>query len=580
MFPPMDSAVEQRQLAPGTMLDDKYRVESLLAMGGMGAVYVGTHTKLRKRVAIKVLNPSLNTPQMIERFHREAITASQVGHEGIAQVTDLGTSTNGEPFLVMELLEGESLAKRLRTTGPLPIEVACEMACSILAPLGAAHATGIVHRDLKPDNVFLVQQSRGEMVKLLDFGISRAAGLDAESRLTTTGLVLGTPFYMSPEQAQGSTEITAASDLYSVGVILYELLTGRVPIHGDNYNQVMYRVMTGSFSPPRQLRPDVPAALERVVLRAMALWPADRPRSADELEHDLLPFCRPTFRAHAIETASGAQRIGFQTPAPAHLGVLTPAGAMSSGVRSPSGGLLPPSGAGPVAQPAAPSSGAQPLAMSLGTDRTVQVPSGRNAALAPPARRRLPWLLAAAALVALGSLTAVLLPRGRGDTSGATSGGGDTASPGAGGPIDAGATLATVRAADAAHSAAAAIDAAQSAAAAIDAAQGAAADAAPTIRLRFALEPASARVTVDGAPVEGDELEVPRDGAEHALHITADGYQAEVETVRFDESQRIVVRLERERHTGRRPRGTSADRPPTKQPSGRTDRIESDSPYR
>ncbi|HRC59014.1 MAG TPA: serine/threonine-protein kinase, partial [Kofleriaceae bacterium] len=290
----MDPVAEQRQLTPGTMLDDKYRVENLLAVGGMGAVYVGTHTKLRKRVAIKVLNPQLSTPQMIERFHREAITASQVGHEGIAQVTDLGTSASGEPFLVMELLEGESLAKRLRATGPMPVEVAAEMTCSILAPLGAAHAAGIVHRDLKPDNVFLVQQSRGEMVKLLDFGISRAAGLDAESRLTTTGLVLGTPFYMSPEQAQGSTEITAASDLYSVGVILYEMLIGKVPIHGDNYNQVMYHVMTGAFTPPRRLRPELPAALERIVLRAMALSPTERPRSAAELEHDLLAFCRPT----------------------------------------------------------------------------------------------------------------------------------------------------------------------------------------------------------------------------------------------------------------------------------------------
>ena len=160
------------------MLDDKYRVDELLAVGGMGAVYVGTHTKLRKRVAIKVLNPNLSTPPMIERFHREAITASQIGHEGIAQVTDLGTSAAGEPFLVMELLEGESLATRLKATGALQIEVACELACAILSPLGAAHRAGIIHRDLKPDNVFLVRQSRGEMVKLLDFGISRATGLE------------------------------------------------------------------------------------------------------------------------------------------------------------------------------------------------------------------------------------------------------------------------------------------------------------------------------------------------------------------------------------------------------------------
>src|SRR4029079_5894394 len=144
----------------------------------------------------------MNSAAMIERFHREAVTASQIGHEGIAQVTDLGTSTEGEPFLVMEYLEGESLANRLRATGPLAIEDACELGCAILSPLAAAHHAGVVHRDLKPDNVFLVKPRRREMVKLLDFGISRAAGLEGELKLTSTGVVMGTPFYMSPEQAR------------------------------------------------------------------------------------------------------------------------------------------------------------------------------------------------------------------------------------------------------------------------------------------------------------------------------------------------------------------------------------------
>src|SRR4029079_9256402 len=150
----------------------------------------------------------MNSAAMIERFHREAVTASQIGHEGIAQVTDLGTSTEGEPFLVMEYLEGESLANRLRATGPLAIEDACELGCAILSPLAAAHHAGIVHRDLKPDNVFLVRQSRGEMGKLLAFAISRDTGLEGEFRLPTTGLVLGTPYYMSPEQARGDTDIS------------------------------------------------------------------------------------------------------------------------------------------------------------------------------------------------------------------------------------------------------------------------------------------------------------------------------------------------------------------------------------
>jgi len=300
------------------MLDDKYRIESLLAIGGMGAVYVGTHTKLRKRVAIKILNPSLSSAQMIERFHREAITASQIGHEGIAQVTDLGTSAAGEPFLVMEYLEGESLAGRLQASGPLPVEVACELGCAILSPLAAAHQAGIVHRDLKPDNVFLVRQSRGEMVKLLDFGISRAAMLEGEFRLTTTGLVLGTPYYMSPEQARGDTDITPASDIYAFGVILYEMLVGQVPIRGDNYNQLMYRVMTGEYVRPTQRRPDLAPQLEQLIVAAMAIEPAHRPRSAAELEHALLAFCRPSFRDHTIERVSGAS-LPFARPTPTPL---------------------------------------------------------------------------------------------------------------------------------------------------------------------------------------------------------------------------------------------------------------------
>jgi serine/threonine-protein kinase len=309
----VEVAAGPRTLSEGMMLDGKYRIERLIAVGGMGAVYLGTHIKLRKRVAIKVLNPQLSSPPMVERFHREAITASQIGHEGIAQVTDIGTSNDGEPFLVMEYLEGEALASRLRTTGPLAIEDACELGCSILSPLAAAHRAGIVHRDLKPDNVFLVRQSRGEMVKLLDFGISRASGLESEFRLTTTGLVLGTPYYMSPEQARGDSEITPAADLYAFGVILYEMLIGDVPIRAENYNQLMYRVIMGDFARPRDKRPDLPEPLERIILQAMAQMPEDRQASAVELEQALLAYCRPAFRDRASGSISA---LPLPTPPP------------------------------------------------------------------------------------------------------------------------------------------------------------------------------------------------------------------------------------------------------------------------
>jgi len=493
------------------MLDDKYRVDGLLAVGGMGAVYVGTHTKLRKRVALKVLNPQLSNPQMIERFHREAITASQIGHEGIAQVTDLGTSTAGEPFLVMELLEGESLAKRIKTTGALPIEVACELGCAILSPLDAAHRAGIVHRDLKPDNVFLVRQSRGEMVKLLDFGISRAAGLEAEFRLTTTGLVLGTPYYMSPEQARGDNEVTHLADIYAFGVILYEMICGQIPIHGENYNQLMYKVMSGEFQRPTELRTDIPPALENLILSAMALHPEARPRSAAELEQALLPFCRTTFREHTIERISAS---GF-SPA------LTP---------------QPMSRSSHVLHPA--------------TDQTVLAPTP------PPmvvkSKRGLVIALFAVAIVG-GGVAAIVASTG-GDTKVASET--PKVPPPETKPTE-------TKPAEAKPAEAKPAEAKPAEAKPVEPA---------TITLRFAIEPASAEVEIDGVRANADQVVEPKDGLTHKVHITAAGFVPHDEMVRFDETQRLTIELQK---AGAKP--TKPQIHPTTK--NRPDKIESQSPY-
>jgi eukaryotic-like serine/threonine-protein kinase len=511
------------------MLDDKYRIERLLAVGGMGAVYVGTHIKLRKRVAIKVLNPQLSSAPMIERFHREAITASQIGHEGIAQVTDLGTSSDGEPFLVMEYLEGESLASRLRASGPLPVEDACELGCSILSPLSAAHRAGIVHRDLKPDNVYLVRQSRGEMVKLLDFGISRTAGHDSEFRLTTTGLVLGTPYYMSPEQARGDSVITPAADLYAFGVMLYEMLVGTVPIQAENYNQLMYRVMIGDYAKPRERRPDLPPLLETILLHAMAIVPEDRPASALELEHMLLPFCRPQFRDRATGQMSSTG-LPLQPP--------------SSSLRG----------------------------IPSGIDRTMladsqATPDPRSAATVPEGprarspRRRWPRLLGV--VLALGGVggvvAAVVAGQGEELRPVEVKRGPAPAVPGVAPPVVTPPAVAPVVVAEP-----------------TPAAQAPVAEPAPpapsepaTITLRFEVDPAGAAITLDGTHVAGHELAVAKDSATHALRITAPGRIAHDETVRFDESQRLVVQLKRTADPVR-------DKPHKEHPN---ERIDSQSPY-
>jgi eukaryotic-like serine/threonine-protein kinase len=499
------------------MLDDKYRIDRLLAVGGMGAVYVGTHIKLRKRVAIKVLNPQLSSPPMIERFHREAITASQIGHEGIAQVTDLGTSSDGEPFLVMEYLEGESLASRLRAAGPLPVEDACELGCSILSPLSAAHRAGIVHRDLKPDNVYLVRQSRGEMVKLLDFGISRTAGHDSEFRLTTTGLVLGTPYYMSPEQARGDSVITPAADLYAFGVMMYEMLVGSVPIQAENYNQLMYRVMIGDYARPRERRPDLPEQLEQVLLHAMAIAPEDRPASALELEHALLPMCRPQFRDRASGRMSST---GLPLQA-----------ASSASLRG-----LP---------------GASDHAAHADRRATQEPRHAATQPEAPPARARPRWPRLLGAVLVLGGVAAVIaaLIAGRGDEL---------------------TPAAEVRHAPAPVVAQPAPPPAPPAVAPPVVVPAPPAPPAPaTITLRFEVDPAGAAITLDGTPVRGGELAVARDAADHALRITAPGRVAHDETVRFDESQRLVVQLKRTADPARgKPRKDHSH-----------ERIDSQSPY-
>ncbi|HEY5927022.1 MAG TPA: serine/threonine-protein kinase [Kofleriaceae bacterium] len=510
-----------RELAPGTMLDDKYRIENLLAVGGMGAVYVGTHTQLRKKVAIKILNPQLNSPGMIARFQREAITASQIGHEGIAQVTDLGTSRDGEAFLVMELLEGESLAHRLKNAGPMSIEQACELGCAILAPLYAAHQAGIVHRDLKPDNVFLVRQSRGELIKLLDFGISRAAGLDAEMRLTNTGVVMGTPFYMSPEQARGDHEVGPASDIYSFGVMLYEMLVGALPIKGDNYNQLIYRVMSGDYRRARERRPDIPQALDDIIAATMTLEAPMRPSNAAELEHALLAFCRPAFRDHMIQRISSAG-IVFGT-SPPHRNS-NPSAVLNSGYGTD---------------------------LSQGTDPTLMAP-GTQPPLPRKKRSLVPYVLAGV-LVLGGTAAYVVATQSKEEPKPASF--------------------------QAKTEPAAAVEPPAVAPAPTPAPTPApappAVETAPAkVTIKFAVEPKHAVITVDDKPIDNAELVIGKDDTEHTIKVTAPGFEPHTDTLKFDESQKIIIRLDRAAKATRTGKQT-----PTKQQPTKRERIDTESPY-
>jgi serine/threonine protein kinase len=277
-------------LEPGTLIDEKYRIDALIGEGGMGAVYEATHTNLNRKVAIKCLRPEFSADKrLIKRLEQEARIAGSLGHDNICEVTDIGTLRDGSPFLVMPFLKGRTLSELLKEDAPLDSKRVCDIVVQILSALSVAHEAQIVHRDLKPDNIFVGRfGDRNDFVKLLDFGISKIKGRSEHLEITRTGAVLGTPFYMSPEQAGGLRTIDNRSDIYSVGVILYQSLTSRRPFEGDSYNEVIAKILTEPFPSPRSLVPMLPQALERVVLKSMERDPAQRYASASAMRSALV----------------------------------------------------------------------------------------------------------------------------------------------------------------------------------------------------------------------------------------------------------------------------------------------------
>ncbi len=276
----------------GELLAEKYRVTRFLGEGGMGAVYEAQHTVVGRRFAVKYLHAELaKEPESLERFRREARTAGALENENIVSVVDFGTATDGVPYLVMELLVGEDLAGLLRREGPLPVVRAVNVIIQACRGLDAAHAAGIIHRDLKPENLFVCRRGDGtDLVKILDFGIaklSQAGALGPLTPVTRSGATLGTPFYMPPEQARGAKVIDARADIYSLGVILFEALSGARPHPGESYNEILYHILTKPPVAIESKRPGLHADLVALIHRAIAFEPADRPPSAAELARAL-----------------------------------------------------------------------------------------------------------------------------------------------------------------------------------------------------------------------------------------------------------------------------------------------------
>ena len=284
---PSRGAVQAPDLAPGTVLG-KYRIVRSLGSGGMAAVYEAIHTGIGKPVAIKTLRAVATDANAEARFLREAAAASRLDHPHVVDVTDFGTE-RGLSFLVMELLRGEDFGAVIaREPGALAPAFVADIMLAVCAGVFAAHESGVIHRDLKPQNIFLARTPLGELVpKVLDFGISKRLDEDAGSALTGTGALVGTTQYMSPEQVSGKS-LDVRSDQYALGVILYEALTGRRPHEGNTAYMIMHSIGEGNFVLPRKLRPDVPGALEAVLVRAMSRKPQDRFESVHELGRALL----------------------------------------------------------------------------------------------------------------------------------------------------------------------------------------------------------------------------------------------------------------------------------------------------
>jgi serine/threonine-protein kinase len=301
----------------GDVIAGKYRIDSLIGEGGMGAVFSATHVHTGRRMAVKWLLPDVaHSDAAIQRLFREAQATGRIDHPNVVDVYDVGEQ-NGSAFLVMELLQGETLTKALER-GALKLPDIIRMVMQAIDGTAAAHHHGVIHRDIKPDNIFLCRDQAGTLLsaKVLDFGISKISSIGGQvnPRLTKTGAVMGTPYYMSPEQVRGVSEIDGRVDVYAFGVILYEALTGRVPFDGKTYSALVLEIATGTPERPSMVNPTLAGSIERVILKAMARDPNERFATLDALAKALAPYTTEAgFQAGASVRPGGERASGPAT---------------------------------------------------------------------------------------------------------------------------------------------------------------------------------------------------------------------------------------------------------------------------
>jgi eukaryotic-like serine/threonine-protein kinase len=397
----------------GEVLADKYRVEEILGQGGMGIVVAAWHLELEQRVAVKFLLPEYaENKEAAERFRREARAAVKIQSEHVARVVDVGTMTGGIPYMVMEFLNGHDLASELERSGKFPIDAAVDCVFQTCLAMAEAHSRGVIHRDLKPANLFLTSRADGSrLVKVLDFGISKSIQSDSmpQLALTRTSIMVGSPLYMSPEQLESSKQADERSDIWSLGVILFELLTGTLPFTGETLPQLVRSVLTGKYPRVRDLRADVPERLSHVIDRCLESDKSKRIRNVADLADALAPFqsdgYRYSERIRKVLTISNAAKMDAKTRVTGDIPAQTssmreedlpdasgPPTDVSAAEPAPSTGI-------PVYEDSERPPAAESTTTANSWGRTgARAPSGR------PGPRAWPWAAAAFGVLALGGL--------------------------------------------------------------------------------------------------------------------------------------------------------------------------------